>query len=386
MTGPGPGQGILELIIFDPRRGESKEVPLRFVELHGQPHVLFPARTPPDWVSLATRTSLAWWRIEGRVRFGTARLVENPVELTTEIIPSYVAQFGLERLAVWFGSEPGCLALVESLAGKPYYHEVEAIFDKAAPDYDRAIQADRLNMHLRTVAGKVLRRLFPPGSRVLEIGCGTGVETIPLAESGVDLVAVDISSRMLEELDRKASARSVHDRIETRKGSAGDMGGIVSEFGPGSFDGAFSHFGALNCEPQLGRVPPVLHQLVKPGGRISLGILNRTCLSEIVLFGLAMRPSRSLARLQSPIPVGQSRFGVSVFPYGPGEVKRLFRPYFSPEEAIGVSVFLPPSHLGRRFRLHPELLGFLEALDGTFAKRPLLRYLGDYFLMQMRRR
>ncbi len=372
--------------MFDSRSGEPKEVPLRYVEVHGQPHVLFPARTPPGWVSLATSSSLAWWRIEGRMRFGSARLVESTADLSTEIIPKYVARFGSERLAEWFGSEPGCLVLVESLVVKPYYHEVEAMFDRAATDYDHAVEGDRLNMHLRNVASQILRKLFPPGSRVLEIGCGTGLETIPLAESGVDLVAVDISSRMLEELDRKARALSVRNRIETRKGSAGDMGGIVSEFGPESFDGAFSHFGALNCEPQLGRVPPVLHQVVKPGGRISLGILNRTCLSEIVLFGLAMRPSRSLARLQSPIPVGQSRFGVSVSPYGPGEVKRLFRPYFSPEKAVGVSVFLPPPHLGRRFRPHRELLTLLEALDGIFAKRPLLRYLGDYFLMQMRRR
>src|SRR6266571_3943992 len=335
MTRSHPGRGILELVMFDSRSGEPKEVPLRYVEVHGQPHVLFPARTPPGWVSLATSSSLAWWRIEGRMRFGSARLVESTADLSTEIIPKYVARFGSERLAEWFGSEPGCLVLVESLVVKPYYHEVEAMFDRAATDYDHAVEGDRLNMHLRNVASQILRKLFPPGSRVLEIGCGTGLETIPLAESGVDLVAVDISSRMLEELDR---------------------------------------------------VPPVLHQVVKPGGRISLGILNRTCLSEIVLFGLAMRPSRSLARLQSPIPVGQSRFGVSVSPYGPGEVKWFFRPYFSPEKAVGVSVFLPPPHLGRRFRPHRELLTLLEALDGIFAKRPLLRYLGDYFLMQMRRR
>src|SRR6266540_3937893 len=270
-----PGRGILELIMLDSRRGEPKEVPLRYVEVHGRPHVLFPARTPPEWVSLATSSSLAWWRIEGRVRFGSARLVETTADLSTEIIPKYVARFGSQRLAEWFGSEPGCVVLVESLAVKPYYDEVEAMFDRAAADYDHAVEGDRLNVHLRNVAGKILRALFPPGSRVLEIGCGTGLETIPLAESGVDLVAVDISSRMLEELERKARALSVQNRIETRKGSAGELGGILGEFGPGSFEGAFSHFGALNCEPHLDQVSPVLHELVKPGGKISLGILNR---------------------------------------------------------------------------------------------------------------
>lgn len=248
------------------------------------------------------------------------------------------------------------------------------------------VEGDRLNLHLRHFSARILRRLFPPGSRVLEIGCGTGLETIPLAETGVDIVAIDISARMLEELDRKADLRSVRGRIETRKLPAGELEGIVGMFGPESFDGAFSHFGALNCEPHFDRIPSALYRLVKPGGGISLGILNRTCLSEMVLFALGLRPARALARLKARVPVGQSRFGVAVFPYGPGEVKRLFGRYFSAERAIGVSVFLPPPHLGRRLLPHPELLGLLETVERLAASRPFLRYLGDYFLLQMRRR
>src|SRR5439155_1418000 len=87
------------------------------------------------------------------------------------------------------------------------------------------------------------------GDRVLELGCGTGLETIPLAEAGVEILALDISRQMLHELNRKARAASIADRIETRRGPISDLSEIANDLVPGSFDGAFSHFGALNCEP-----------------------------------------------------------------------------------------------------------------------------------------
>ena len=39
---------------------------------------------------------------------------------------------------------------------------------------------------------------------ILEIGCGTGRVTIPLASAGFDIIGLDVSSSMLEEARRKA--------------------------------------------------------------------------------------------------------------------------------------------------------------------------------------
>jgi ubiquinone/menaquinone biosynthesis C-methylase UbiE len=42
---------------------------------------------------------------------------------------------------------------------------------------------------------------------VLEIGCGTGRVTIPLAEAGVEITGLDVSASMLAEANRKAQER-----------------------------------------------------------------------------------------------------------------------------------------------------------------------------------
>src|SRR3989475_2197134 len=374
---------ILRLAPFEFGSTESHEVPLRFVEHRGQPHVLYSGARPPEWISWATN-ALVRWRIGTKTFVGNASPIDDQAALQ-EILPEYAQQFVMVSLSRWFGPDVGCIALTESMSEPSYYDTVEALFDQAARHYDRMVQDDPLNMHPRQVSSEVLSDLFPSGSHVLELGCGTGLETIPLAEAGVNVVAVYISARMLEELDRKARTTSLGKLIVTRKGAISQLSAILSDFGPGSFDGAFSHFGAINCEPNLAGLPETLHRLIKADGRISLGILNRTSLAEILLFTARLRPKRAFARFRSG-PVGLSQFGVPVSLYSAQEVGRLFSPFFAGEKPIGVSVLLPPSYLGRRLMRHPGLLSLLESMEGSVARRPLFRHLGDYLLIQMIRR
>ena len=382
-SGSQQESSILRLAPFESGSIESHEVPLRFVEHRGQPHVLYSAARPPEWISWATNAFVRW-RIGTETFVGNASPIDDQAALQ-EILPEYAQQFGMVSLSRWFGQEVGCIALTESMTELSYYDRVETLFDQAARDYDRMVQDDPLNMHPRQVSSEVLSNLFPSGSHVLELGCGTGLETIPLAEAGVNVVAVDISSRMLAELDRKVHATSLGNRITTRKGTIAQLSTIVSDFGPGSFDGAFSHFGAINCEPALAGLPATLHRLIKPAGRISLGIVNRMSIAEMLLFTASLRPKRAFARFRSG-PVRLSQFGVPVFLYGAQEVRRLFWPFFAKEKTTGVSVLLPPPYLGRRLQGHPGLRSLLQSMDGSVAHRPPFRNLGDYFLMQLVRR
>jgi SAM-dependent methyltransferase len=67
------------------------------------------------------------------------------------------------------------------------FDEVAELYDRARPDYPPGLVDDLAR----------LARLGP-GSRVLEIGCGTGQLTVPLARLGVTLVAVELGPRLAE--------------------------------------------------------------------------------------------------------------------------------------------------------------------------------------------
>ncbi|GAA0376801.1 class I SAM-dependent methyltransferase [Microbispora corallina] len=75
------------------------------------------------------------------------------------------------------------------------FTQVADLYDRARPRYPEPLFDDLAAL---TGAG--------PGSRVLEIGCGTGQATLPLAERGCAVVAVELGSRMASVARRNLAA------------------------------------------------------------------------------------------------------------------------------------------------------------------------------------
>ncbi len=78
-------------------------------------------------------------------------------------------------------------------------------------------------------------RLLPPltrGHRMLDIGCGTGAQTLDLARAtGARIVAVDNHAPFVSQLRRRAAELGLAERIDARAGNMNDL-----RFPDGSFD------------------------------------------------------------------------------------------------------------------------------------------------------
>ena len=91
-------------------------------------------------------------------------------------------------------------------------------------------------------------------------------------------------------------AHDVADMIEPVYKPAQLPSELVERYGEGVFDGVYSSMGPLNCIPDLQPVAGALALLVKPGGRVILGILNRYCLWETAWYLRARDTRRAFRR------------------------------------------------------------------------------------------
>ncbi len=100
------------------------------------------------------------------------------------------------------------------------------------------------------------------GARVLDVACGTGNVTLPLARLGAAATGVDIAPNLLEQARERADAEHLH--ITFDEGDAESL-----PYPDGSFDMVFSMFGAIFApRPEL--VVKEFARVLRPGGTLTM--------------------------------------------------------------------------------------------------------------------
>jgi SAM-dependent methyltransferase len=321
---------------------------------------------------------------------GAAELVVDPVE-RERVLDRFRLKYGLRRYERWYSHPARVIrirlgpSLTPSDDESRYYGWLTAEFDNVADEYDQHILGNRINRLLRDRSLAQLRTTFGKSSRLLEIGCGSGMETLPLLADGHEVFCIDISERMLEVVRQKARREGVTERLRTERLAAASVSRLLAECGPGEFDGAYSTYGALNCEPDLAPIPPALHELLRPQARFVAGVYNRWCAFELLGYSLTGQFGRAFGRAGRPVRVGSSRFCVDIFAHSVPTFARTFAPWFQPERVAGVPVFLPPSDLVAYAEKFPDRFDRLAGWDRVLAARWPFRLMGDHFLMTLRR-
>jgi len=234
-----------------------------------------------------------------------------------------------------------------------------------------------------------LTRLWRPGERVLEIGCGTGIEAAALARTGVRVTAIDIAPGMLAQAEARRRAEGVSARVTLHQLGAADLAALRNLYGPGTFAGAYSSFGPLNCEPNLGAVAEGLAGLVRPGGRVHISAINRYHPFEFFWYALHGDWRRATRRWPGVAegtvsPALPER--VTTYYYTPRAFARQFQPSFRLIGYQALLLTLPPPYLAHLYHRFPRRRDLAARIDGRLGDWPILRGLGDHFLIELERR
>jgi SAM-dependent methyltransferase len=254
-------------------------------------------------------------------------------------------------------------------------------FDRLAPTYDALASGEAFQLQ-RKQTHRLLSRWIRPGFRVLEIGCGTGVDTAFLAGLGARVVACDPSEEMLSRTRRRLEMAGLGDRAGILSCGLHDLPQFLDALDHAEgFDAIVSNFGALNCAPSLAPLGLVGRRHLRAGGAMAIGLLGRTCLWETLYFTARGDRARAARRRTPKADVPVAGIDVPTFYYRTRDVGASLGDEFVKDAVIGVGVFVPPPYLEPRWLQVPPVLRHAAAGVDRFAGSwPLVNQLGDHTL------
>ncbi len=266
----------------------------------------------------------------------------------------------------------------------PRLEQTRAAFDSVAADYDGERGNNGAIQDMRAELWRWLDALFPAPSRLIDLGCGTGLDAVRLAQRRHLVTATDWSPLMVERTRARAAEAGLLQQVQALHIGAHELERLA---GAAVFDGAYSDLGALNCVPEPAAVARECARLVRPGGALVFSVIGRICPWELGHYLSRGRGKRAAVRfVRGPVAVGMNGRTIWTRYYRPREFYAAFRADFSLQHYRGLCLSVPPPYLGGLRQHHRAWYERLWRLDRRVCGWPLLRNCGDHFLMLMRRR
>jgi len=261
---------------------------------------------------------------------------------------------------------------------------IPAAFDAIADVYDEIFTDSEIGKAQRSQVWREADQLFPPGQRILEINCGTGVDAMHLAERGLRVLACDSSPGMIAVARRRLAGTSHGGQLEFRVLPTEEIALLRDE---APFEGLLSNFAGLNCVEDLRKTARDLALLLKPGAKMLLCVFGRHCAWEIAWHVVRGDRRKAFRRFQRPGSLANlgNESQVQVRYPSVRMMARLFAPVFRLKQWCGVGIAVPPSsfeHLTGRF---PRAFHMAAAMDAYLGRTPILRGLADHILLTFER-
>ena len=250
-------------------------------------------------------------------------------------------------------------------------------FDAIAEDFDARFTPWRSVEAQRRAVRAALIDAFPFGSRLIEVGGGTGEDGLWLASHGRDVLMTDASPAMVA----VATGKGVRAAVATAEAFHTFADELAGE---PRFDGAYSVFAGLNCVSDLSAFGEGIARLLRPGAPLMLVLFGTFCPGEIVTEMLRGRPRNAFRRFRRgdvPARLGGREFMVRY--HRRRDLQRMLAPSFRLKSRRGIGIFVPPSAAEPWISNHPSLLKALEMLD-RLTDRPLAIF-GDHVLYRFER-
>jgi ubiquinone/menaquinone biosynthesis C-methylase UbiE len=259
---------------------------------------------------------------------------------------------------------------------------VSEAFSKQAGVFDEEDISNPILQWMRGVTRTSVLSHIKKDAHILELNCGTGIDSVFFAQQGYKVTATDIAPGMLAQVDKKIKVYSLVDKISLQPCSFTN----IQSLQPAKFDYVFSNFGGLNCTEDLNLVIQQLKPLLNPGAGATLVIMPPVCLWEL---GLALKGNFKIAfrRLKikgTPSNVEGTNF--TSWYYNPSYVAKAFGSNFVVKEIKALGVFVPPPYLYKTVIKYPRFFKLTMQMEKLFSSLIFFRKIGDHFLISVEKK
>ena len=254
-----------------------------------------------------------------------------------------------------------------------------ADFDHTANNYDQDFTSSPIGKVQRDLVFKSLESCFliSNETKVLEINCGTGEDALHFGELGANVLATDISEKMVNVAHQKTS------HLDNVSCQVLDINAL-KEFEPDKkFDLIFSNFGGLNClsESELRSFFKNTTQKLEKDGVLALVIMPNFCLWETFYFSSKLQFSKAFRRRSKQgVMANVDGQEVKTYYYSPSQIKE-FATQFAVLKTAPIGFYTPPSYLNDFFHNRPKTIKKLAKRDENRLNRAYLASFSDHFLI-----
>jgi SAM-dependent methyltransferase len=238
---------------------------------------------------------------------------------------------------------------------------VQQAYDRCALTYDLVFAGAEIRSEIWSIAD----RYCIPGTRLLDLGCGTGDDAIHFARRGLHVTAIDISPAMIEQLKLKCGG--------TIQCHVADMQTFCSR--EERFDGIFSNFSALNYVSDLRWLRRVN---LTPGSHVVFTTLGRFYPLGSAISILKGKPRLALRRLSKSCLVVREDITFNVHYHSVRTIQDALGPDFELKAVKGLRALRPIpkfQHLQRFL-----VVRLLQPLDRWLCSHRLTAVCADQFI------
>ena len=259
----------------------------------------------------------------------------------------------------------------------------EAGFTRQSGIFDEMYAGNTIINYKRDRVRAHVLQYLKPASLILELNSGTGEDAIFLAQSGHKVHATDISTGMQAELKRKVEKSGMGSQISIELCSFTNLNQLTNK---GPYDLIFSNFAGLNCTNELDTVLASFNKLLKPNGIVTLVILPKFCLWEVLLifkgkFRTAFR--RFFSRNGRKAHIEGAWF--KCWYYNPSFIIKNLKDQFDLLSIEGLCTITPPSYVDGFAEKHPAAYKFLKQKEYKLKSSWPWKYIGDYYIISLRK-